>query len=179
MTPQLITASYSETLTVSFTTEAWFDATQVAKSFNKQPKEWLRLNSTIEYIDQLIEFQRGENPTFDKNQLVIVKKGSSENGGGTWFHPKLAVPFARWLEARFAVWCDVQIEKILQSNSEPANFPEFLNPITEPITLEDFNWRHQVISSAFQNLQNAKVILTFNGSELLVGTRLAKTKRLF
>jgi hypothetical protein len=83
MTTQLITASYSDALIVSFTTAAWFNATQVAKFFNKQPKEWLRLSSTIEYIDQLIEFQIGENPTFDKNQLVTIKKGSSENGGGT------------------------------------------------------------------------------------------------
>ncbi len=179
MTTQLITAFYSDALTVSFTTAAWFDATQVAKFFNKQPKEWLRLTSTIEYIDQFIEFQIGENPTFDKNQLVIIKKGSSENGGGTWFHPKLAVPFARWLDARFAVWCDLQIEKILHSSSTSAGFAEFLKPITEPITLEDFNWRHEVITTAFQNLQNAKVVITFNGSELLIGTGLEKSKRLF
>lgn len=176
MATQLITASYSDALTVSFTTAAWFDATQVAKFFNKQPKEWLRLASTIEYIDQLIEFQIGEKPTFDKNQLVTIKKGSSKNGGGTWFHPKLAVPFARWLDARFAVWCDLQIEKILHSDSPPDDFSEFLKPITKPITLEDFNWRHEVITIAFQNLQNAKVVITLNGSELLTGTRLAKSK---
>jgi len=51
MATQLITASYSDTLIVNFTMAAWFDATQVAKFFNKQPKEWLRLTSTIEYID--------------------------------------------------------------------------------------------------------------------------------
>ena len=55
----------------------------------------------------------------------------------------------------------------------------FLKPITQPITLEDFNWRHKVITTAFQNLQNAKVVITFNGSELLIGTRLAKSKQLF
>lgn len=57
--------------------------------------------------------------------------------------------------------------------------PEFLQPITAPITLEDFNWRHQVLSNAWQNLQNAKVVITLRGSELLVGKRLAKSKRLF
>lgn len=61
----------------------------------------------------MVDFQIGDNPTFDKNQLVKVKKGSSVNGGGTWFHPKLAVAFARWLDVKFAVWCDMQIEKIL------------------------------------------------------------------
>jgi hypothetical protein len=56
---------------------------------------------------------------------------------------------------------------------------DFLKPITDPITLEDFNWRHQVMTNAWQNLKNAKVVITLNGSELLVGRRLAKSKRLF
>jgi hypothetical protein len=37
----------------------------------------------------------------------------------------------------------------------------------------------QVISNALQNLQNAKVAFMFNGSELIIGKRLAKSKRLF
>ncbi|MEY4768064.1 MAG: hypothetical protein RL637_703 [Pseudomonadota bacterium] len=78
--------------------------------------------------------------------MGIIKKGSPENGGGTWFHPKLAIPFARWLEARFAIWCNFQIE--------------------------DFRWRHQVLFNAWQNLQNATIIMTFTGSELLIGKRL-------
>jgi phage anti-repressor protein len=68
----------------------------------------------------------------------------------------------------------IECEKRLLSE-----LPEFLKPITDPITLDDFNWRHQVISNAYQNLQNAKVVIILNGSELLVGKRLAKSKRLF
>jgi len=63
----------------------------------------------------------------------------------------------------------IECEKRLLSE-----LPAFLKPITEPITQEDVNWRHEVITTAFQNLQNAKVVITFNGSELLVGKRLAK-----
>jgi phage anti-repressor protein len=68
----------------------------------------------------------------------------------------------------------IECEKRLLSE-----LPEFLKPITAPISLEDFNWRHQVISNAYQNLQNAKVVIILNGSELMVGKRLAKSKRLF
>ena len=39
-------------------------------------------------------------------------------GHGTWAHPKLAVFFARWLDVRFAVWCDVMIEDILKGKAE-------------------------------------------------------------
>lgn len=50
----------------------------------------------------------------DENQLVIVKKGNSKNfTQGTWLHPKLAIHFARWLDPKFAVWCDEQIEALL------------------------------------------------------------------
>jgi hypothetical protein len=181
MATQLITAHYGE-MSVQFQENGFINATAIAKQFNKQPKAWLRLESTTEYIAQLIEFQRCENHTFDKNQLVIIKKGSPENGGGTWFHPKLAIPFARWLEARFAVWCDLQIEKILclktaSINSDLAEI--FLKPITKSLTPEDFEWRYQVLATAFQHLENATMVKTFKGSELLVGKRLVKSKRIF
>ena len=56
------------------------------------------------------------------NQLVIIKGGSVQNGGGTWLHPKLAIHFARWLDPKFAVWCDEQIEHIISGSLklEPA-----------------------------------------------------------
>lgn len=40
------------------------------------------------------------------SDLWISKKGRY---GGTLLHPKLAVFFARWLDVRFAVWCDLMI----------------------------------------------------------------------
>jgi hypothetical protein len=173
MTIQLITVHYGD-MPVLFQTDAFINATEIAKQFNKVPKDFLRTESTKDYIKAI-----GQICLIDENQIVISKVGSSENGGGTWLHPKLAVAFARWLDARFAVWCDLQIEKILHSNTAPADLPEFLKPITEPIMLEDFKWRHQVITNAFQNLKNATIVATFNGSELLVGKRLVKSKRLF
>jgi KilA-N domain len=178
MAIQLITAHYG-TMSVLFQTDAFINATAIAKQFNKRPNDWLNLASTKEYMACLLEFQLPEKMVNEQNQLVITKTGQAENGGGTWLHPKLAIPFARWLDVRFAAWCDLQIEKILRSHANPDSFSEFLKPITEPITLEDFNWRHQVLTNAWQNLQNAQVVITLSGSELLVGKRLAKSKRLF
>lgn len=42
-----------EGLTVQFTREAWFCATTAAARFGKQPKEWLRLPDTKEYLTAL------------------------------------------------------------------------------------------------------------------------------
>jgi hypothetical protein len=48
---------------------------------------------------------------------------------------------------------------------------EFLKPITEPITLEDFNWRKQILCEAIENLEQAHVLMmiTVSGKELLAG----------
>lgn len=114
MSTQLVIVQYNDTISVNFTQDAWFNATEVAKHFGKKPNEWLRLESTQDYINCVTEFQLRENPANEQNQLVITKTGQIENGGGSWLHPKLAVAFARWLDVRFAVWCDMQIEKLLR-----------------------------------------------------------------
>ncbi len=46
----------------------------------------------------------------------LLKTKAGRHNGGTWLHPKLAVPFARWLDVRFAIWCDIQIENLLKKN---------------------------------------------------------------
>ena len=113
MDNNIISASYNDAITINFTSDAWFNATVVASYFGKKSNEWLRLDSTKEYIAKLTEFQLRENPEIKQNQLVTTKTGSIDNGGGSWFHPKLAVAFARWLDVGFSIWCDMQIEKIL------------------------------------------------------------------
>jgi len=50
-----------------------------------------------------------------KEALLKSKRGRY---GGTWMHPRLGVPFARWLDVRFGVWCDDQIYKILSGNHQ-------------------------------------------------------------
>ena len=184
MATQLITVEYGS-MSVLFKTDGFINATAIAKQFGKKTENYLRTDETKAYIVALQKYLfPAENSVTlksvtEQNQLVIVKKGGVPAEQGTWLHPKLTIHFSRWLSADFSVWCDLQIEKILHSDSAHAEFSEFLKPITEPITLEDFNWRHEVITTAFQNLQDAKVFITFNGSELLIGTRLAKSKRLF
>ncbi|SSY80305.1 KilA-N domain-containing protein [Alysiella crassa] len=90
------------------------NATAVAKYFNKIPKDYLKTEQTQEYIAALAEHLsvRTKIPT-EQNQLVIVKQGGLSHEQGTWLHPKLAIHFARWLNPKFAVWCDEQIENML------------------------------------------------------------------
>lgn len=100
---------------VSFRQDGFLNATSIAAHFGKLPKDYLKTEQTQQYISALAESLSERTKILtDENQLVIVKKGNSKNfTQGTWLHPKLAIHFARWLNPKFAVWCDEQIEILL------------------------------------------------------------------
>lgn len=114
MSTQIISQSF-DSMPVFFQSDAYINATKAARHFNKQVGDYLRLDRTKEYVAELSSalFPETGNPVSEENQLVIVKKGGQPEEQGTWLHPKLTIDFARWLSAKFAVWCDAQIEKIL------------------------------------------------------------------
>ncbi len=111
MKTQLIQSEY-EGLSVSFTEDGWFNATDAASKFGKLPNDWLRLPATQEYLAALVR-KYGEIPYFK------TKRGQN---GGTWLHPKLGVLFARWLDIDFAVWCDEQIDNLLRGTHAHYNW---------------------------------------------------------
>lgn len=122
----------------SFNADGWFNATDAAKRFDKEPFYWLNQRDTVDYIAALAKHIFNNDFVQELNKikcldsksaksrrlilnlvkrtgLVRTKSGPLENGGGTWMHPKLAVPFARWLNIDFAVWCDLQIDAIIRN----------------------------------------------------------------
>lgn len=86
------------------------NATEMAKSFGKTTKDWLRTNASSEFINSLSAV-RQICPT----QLVVVRKGnSSDFEQGTWMHEDVALEFARWLSPAFAIWCNDRIKELLK-----------------------------------------------------------------
>jgi len=83
------------------------NATQMAKSFGKEPKFWLMNQSTTDYLNELSKVR---NLTL--TDLVQVTKGG--NNPGTWMHEDVAMEFARWLSPAFAIWCNDRIKELLQ-----------------------------------------------------------------
>ena len=102
---------------VSFQENGYLNATAIAEQYDKRVGNYLRNERTQEYITALTERlfnPETRNRATAENQLVIIKKGGNDKKSqGTWLHPKLAVDFARWLNPKFAVWCDEQIEALL------------------------------------------------------------------
>lgn len=140
MANAIVTRTYQDH-SISYNSDGWFNATQAAAKFGKEPTAWIRQSDTAEYIAALCkrkgnsgfvtEFNKikdldSKNSSTRSKLLSLVKStgfvkakaGSPENGGGTWLHPKLAVAFARWLDPDFAVWCDEQIDDIVRSGKQ-------------------------------------------------------------
>jgi hypothetical protein len=92
---------------VRFNSEGWINATDVAKRFDKRPVDWLKQEETKQYLSALAEALNCE-----PESLLETRRGRYQSG--TWLHPKLAVSFARWLDLKFAVWCDLHIDALLR-----------------------------------------------------------------
>jgi len=93
------------------------NATKIASQFGKKPETWLRTQETQEYIKALTEsLLKRENVLQQDLSLVRVQKGGKYSG--TWIHSKLAIAFARWLDARFAVMCDEAIERMIRGEQQ-------------------------------------------------------------
>ncbi len=103
---------------VRFDADGWLHATAIAERFGKRLDHWLENAETLEYMRALDEVH---NPSTGPSTISNTRKSGylktrRGNNGGTWLHPKLAVAFARWLDAKFAVWCDMQIDALLRGD---------------------------------------------------------------
>jgi hypothetical protein len=81
----------------------YVNATQIAQLFNKIVWEWLKYNSTKEYITIL-------EKELDLKNVVEIGLGSPKNGGGLWIHPILVNELARWINNEdFIYWCETEL----------------------------------------------------------------------
>lgn len=105
------------------------NATEMAKTFGKNVRQWFDNPGTHEFIETLAH-TRGIQPIGQKRtslnasvlaerypELVKVVKGgiASQVTQGTWMHEDVAMEFARWLSPKFAIWCNDRIKELLRS----------------------------------------------------------------
>lgn len=104
----IIAKTYNDTTVLQFREDGYFNMTKAANAFGKRLQHFWDNAETKEYVEVLTSRISGE--------LTEAKSGRYH--GGTWAHPKLAVFFARWLDTKFAVWCDIVIDDILRGKAE-------------------------------------------------------------
>ena len=96
------------------------DAVEMAKPFGKRPVDWLRTQSSNEFIEALTRVKK-----FTSADLVIVTKGgNSKTERGTWMHEDVAIEFARWLSTVFAIWCNDRIKELITTGQTSLNIPK-------------------------------------------------------
>lgn len=112
MTTKIITKTYQATAAVlTFREDGYFNMTFAAKAFGKHLPNFLASAETKEYVATL-------SSAMNFIPLEIVPGNRYTPDRGTWAHPKLAVFFARWLDTKFAVWCDAVIDDILRGHQK-------------------------------------------------------------
>ena len=83
--------------------------TDVAKAFpNKNLTQIINSVEIKEYCEALSKLQN-----YSFVDLLTVRKGAPELGGGTWANQKVALRVAQKLSPEFAVWVDTKLEELL------------------------------------------------------------------
>jgi len=119
-----------------------------------KPVNWLRNQQAID----LIELLKSEQSTVE-NRVIFVKQGV-----GTFVIKELVYAYAMWISPVFNLHVIRAYDALVINQTF-----DFLKPISEPLSIADFEWRYQVISNALSNLKNAQVIIKLSGAEFLAG----------
>jgi hypothetical protein len=85
------------------------NATEMAKVFDKYPKNFLIRDSTKAFISEALK--KGNSPflNIEKEEDLYISRQKS----GTYMHRILALKFAVWLNPRFELWIYSTIDKLL------------------------------------------------------------------
>lgn len=125
--------------TFSYTENGYVNVTEMAKIFGKDQFDFFRHKTAVEYIQALSrstgipeselkyvvqggnqrESHRSENSRNGEFAENSPNKGKVDQG--TFCHPKLAIRFAQWLNADFAVWVDGKILEIINPTPSKTN----------------------------------------------------------
>jgi len=139
-----------------------------------RPKYFLENKETQALIATIIK--KEIPPSCKINNLEPVKTVNSfTEEQGTYVVKPLVYAYAMWISPEFQLHV-INAYDALVTGTFKDTLTEFLKPITETITLRDFEWRKQVIYQAFENLEKAQVetMMIISGQELLARTGFEK-----
>ena len=88
------------------------NATQMAKVFNKDIRDFMILKQTKDFINACLKTGNSRFLEVKNEEDLYVSKQKT----GTWMHRILALKFAAWLDPYFEVWVYTTIDKIIFGN---------------------------------------------------------------
>jgi hypothetical protein len=113
--------------------ELYFNATEMSKQFGKLPADFLRLQSTKEYIEEVIN-DSGNGISHNENLIRITQGGKYQ---GTWLHQELAYEFAGWLSPIFRrnlhKWVESRVQDEHQRQQRRLELKTGFLPLTNAI----------------------------------------------
>ena len=101
-------------------TDGYINATALTKAYKQATGKrrdvghWLELDRTKDTLQHLSSITG-----IPVIELYQVFRGSPENGGGTWIHPKLAIRFGIWLSDEFGYLVEEWVEQWLSTGQSP------------------------------------------------------------
>jgi len=141
------------------------NATEMAKSFGKYPKDFMILDSTKAFIEEALKKENSPFILLDKEEDLFT----SSQKAGTFMHRVLALKFAAWLSPKFELWVYSTIEKLLfgkhvereQSFKKTVSLQKEMNMLAEKPqkTGEDFE-RYMVIRNLLRIEKSIRTNLT-------------------
>jgi hypothetical protein len=113
--------------------DMYFNATEIAKQFGKEPYSFLRLAATKEYMAEILTESQTVNSRFE-NLVRTIKGGKYK---GTWLHKELAFEFAGWCSPVFRrklhKWAEIRVEKERERKQQRLELKTGFIPLTNAI----------------------------------------------
>ncbi len=147
---------------IEYKANGYVNVTEMAKIFGKNPKDFFAYQMAKDYVSALSrstglpeaelkyivqggnqkDFNRQENSP--NGEFAENTPNGSKVEQGTFCHPKLAIRFAQWLNADFAVWVDGKILEILIPPPKEESFEEKTLSVIQGLLSKVETQKHQI-----------------------------------
>ena len=141
---------------ISCNEEGYVNLGQLCATQGCKFQDWTRLKSSNDYLYALADITG--IPVFE---LIHTKRGNS----GSWGHPLVAIEVARWISAKFGVWCNIHIGNLVQSSEIPVikdflkQDPVMKNPVMKNPVMENPVMKNPVMENPVMENQSQETLL--------------------
>lgn len=118
----------------------YWDATLMCQAYGKRVHDFLRNDSIKRFLNASakvlqLEIEAPLKEIAQKRALIYKAKGGDVDGSGTWFHRRVALRLAAWLNEDFEAWVYGSIEELLLVGKVELNDIR-LKELSEALSLE-------------------------------------------